>query len=53
LTASNFGAVIKRRTSIPPHNLLKKILYSKNVETPAINYGKTNEKLVFDLFQEK
>lgn len=43
LTASNFGAICKRRSSSSVTNLLKQIYY-KNLylDTPAIRYGKDN-----------
>ena len=43
LTASNFGKVAKRRQTTPVANLVRTLLYSRNVETKALRWGKTHE----------
>ncbi|KAK4880364.1 hypothetical protein RN001_008510 [Aquatica leii] len=43
LTASNFGTVIKRRPSTHCHNLVKRLLYGKELNTASIIYGRTHE----------
>jgi len=41
VTASSFGEIIKRQKSFVP--LVKKICYSKNIQTAAMRYGHDNE----------
>lgn len=53
LTASNFGAVIKRRLSTPCHNLVKIMLYPRNITTPALEFGKTKEAVAISLFEKQ
>lgn len=43
ITASNFGKVAKRRKTTPVANLVKSLLYSKEVNTAAIRWGRTHE----------
>lgn len=50
LTASNFGAVVKRRKQTPCHNLVKKLLYAKEVNTAAVTYGRINEKVAIEKY---
>lgn len=43
LTASNFGKVCKRKETTLCHNLVKRLLYSQELTSKAILYGRTNE----------
>ena len=43
ITASNFGRIVKRRDTTPVACLVKSLLYSKNLETKAMRWGKTHE----------
>ena len=43
LTASNFGKIAKQRSSTDPVNLIRAMLYSGNLSTKEIEYGKTHE----------
>ena len=43
ITASNFGRVAKRRETTPVAALVKSLLYTKNLETKEIRWGKTHE----------
>lgn len=52
LTASNFGAVIKRRPTTPCHSLVKQILYPFNICNDSVEYGKMNESLAIRRFEE-
>ncbi|KAF5278270.1 hypothetical protein FQR65_LT15704 [Abscondita terminalis] len=52
LTASNFGVVIKRRLKLLPHNLIKRLLYQKELNTPAIRYGRLNESKAIAKYNE-
>lgn len=53
LTASNFGAVIKRKMWTPCHNLVKSILYPTIHNSPAIDFGKRREQVAINLFSAK
>lgn len=55
LTASNFGAAIKRKKKNNPLRCIgKKILNTSNtLETPAMAYGKQNETIAIRVFEEK
>lgn len=48
LTSSNFGALIKRKKQTPCHNLVKRLLYSKELKTAAITYGRIHEKVAIE-----
>ncbi|KAJ8973884.1 hypothetical protein NQ317_019297 [Molorchus minor] len=50
LTASNFGTVIKRRSSTKPDNLVKTILGINYAQSEAINYGKIKESVALQRF---
>ena len=43
LTASNFGIVAKRRKTTPVANTVKNLLYTRNIDTKAIRWGRTHE----------
>ena len=43
LTASVFGRILHLLPSTPPDSLVKTLLHPKQVSTPAMNWGKTNE----------
>lgn len=43
LTASNFGTVIRRHDYTPCHNLVQNLLFPKELNTPAIMYGRVRE----------
>jgi len=43
LTASNFGSIINRRPDTGCENLLKSLIYTSNVDTIAMEYGRNNE----------
>ena len=43
ITASSFGKVAKRRKTTPVANLVKSLLYSKELNTSAIRWGRTHE----------
>ncbi|CAG9771359.1 unnamed protein product [Ceutorhynchus assimilis] len=53
LTASNFGAVIKRKEHTPCDNLVKRLLSRKPFSTPSTAYGKNNEAVAINIFSEK
>lgn len=54
LTASNFGAVVKRRPQTKCHNLLKGILYShNNLRTKGIVFGRMNETKAIKIYEER
>ncbi|KAJ8914142.1 hypothetical protein NQ315_016220 [Exocentrus adspersus] len=50
LTASVFGEVIKRRSSTSCHNLVKKILYTLNIHSEAMEYGRAKESVARQKF---
>ena len=52
LTASNFGAVIKRKESTSCDLLVKSILSEKRFVTAATEYGKINEHVAIKKFEE-
>lgn len=52
LTASNFGAVVKRRASTPCDALVKRILKTNTVGTSAMEYGKRNESVAIGKFSD-
>ena len=43
LTASNFGAVAKRRSTTPVANTVKTLLYTKSAATKALRWGHSHE----------
>ena len=44
LTASNFGRIVSRRATTAPDNLLKSLLYPKDIShLPAVRFGNQNE----------
>ena len=51
LTASNFGAVIKRKLHTPCHNLVKRILYPAELCTSGVLYGKQKEAAAVKSFE--
>lgn len=53
LTASNFGAVVKRRKSTSCHGLVKIILYNTNFQNEATVYGKTMEAVAIKTLENK
>ncbi|KAF2891109.1 hypothetical protein ILUMI_15064, partial [Ignelater luminosus] len=50
LTASNFGEVIKRKPSTHCHNLVKRLLYHKEINSKAVVYGRTHEEDAVQLY---
>ena len=44
LTASNFGRVSKRRATTPIANLVKSLLYTRQMDVPSLRWGKTHEE---------
>lgn len=44
LTASNFGNIINRRPDTGCENLIKNLLYTTDVDTTAMEYGRNHEK---------
>lgn len=53
LTASNFGAVCKRRPTTKYTPLIKKILYSEEIHSYAIQHGKINESEAIRTYEKK
>ncbi|KAF2882522.1 hypothetical protein ILUMI_23658 [Ignelater luminosus] len=53
LTASNFGAVIRRRPSTSCDALVRRILGRTYFTSPAIEYGLRNESVALQKFTEK
>ncbi|KAK4876938.1 hypothetical protein RN001_009444 [Aquatica leii] len=53
LTASNFGAVIKRRIHTSCHSLVKTILLPQYFSSEATDYGKINEAVAISLLEDK
>ncbi|XP_063222664.1 uncharacterized protein LOC134531069 [Bacillus rossius redtenbacheri] len=43
LTASNFGTVILRRDYTPCHNLVRNLLFPKELNTASVMYGRVHE----------
>lgn len=50
LTASNFGAVIRRQDSTSCDSLVKRLLVTHNFSTPVTEYGKRHEKTAISKF---
>lgn len=53
LTASNFGAVIKRRPWTPCHSLVKTCLGQSSFFSEAAEYGIAKESVAINLFQKQ
>ncbi|XP_063221397.1 uncharacterized protein LOC134530485 isoform X1 [Bacillus rossius redtenbacheri] len=53
LTASMFGSVMCRREKTSCHNLVKSFLYRKDLHTPAIQYGRLNESVAINLYEQQ
>lgn len=54
LTASTFGTVIKRKSSTPCHNLVKRLLYNKKeLNTAAVIFGREKEKVAIKMYEEE
>lgn len=54
LTASDFGEVIKQRSTTNPDRLVRDILsIESNVNAPGIQFAKDNEEHAIKLFEEK
>lgn len=51
ITASNFGKILKFKNS--PDSILLDILFSKDISTETIAWGKTMEKIAMNKFLEK
>lgn len=52
LTASNFGSVVKRREQTPCHNLVKRLLYSRELSTAAVLFGRVHEKNAIEDYEK-
>lgn len=53
LTASNFGEVIRRRSSTPCHSLVKKILCLSTISSNDVEYGIMFERFAISLFEKE
>lgn len=54
ITASTFGKIVKRRTNTSSANLVKNILYSKNMShVTSIAHGIENEKLALQQLEQQ
>lgn len=53
LTASNFGTVICRKPTTSCHNLVKTLLYSTNVVSKSLEFGRQNEKVAIREYENK
>ena len=53
VTASSFGDIVKRRTSTSYTPLITKLLYGKNLITPAMQYGHNNEPVAREAYIAK
>lgn len=53
LTASNFGSVISRKSTTPCHNLFKSLLYTKNIISKHLEFGRQNEKVAIREFENQ
>lgn len=53
LTASKFGAVAKRLSYTPCHNLAKAIIIQRPLFTEAVTFGRDNEEAVVKLYEER
>ena len=53
ITASNFRKIYSRRSSTDPANLLNAIMYSENLTTKEIEYGKLNESQARKKYTDK
>lgn len=51
ITASTFGQVVKRLDHTPCHNLVKSILYSRDLSSESIIFGRLNEKKAVDMYE--
>jgi len=51
LTASNFGSVICRKSTTSCHNLVKTLLYNKNIVSKHLEFGRQNEKVAIREFE--
>ena len=45
ITASNFGAILRRKSDTAPDSLVLCIIQPKNISTAAIQYGIKNEQI--------
>ncbi|XP_044759630.1 uncharacterized protein LOC123317261 [Coccinella septempunctata] len=51
LTSSNFGSVVKRKSTTPCHNFVKVLLYKKQLNTAGVLYGRMNESKAVSLYE--
>lgn len=52
ITASKFGQIVKRLDHTPCHNLVKSLLYPKNLNSAAVVFGRLHEKDAIMKYQE-
>lgn len=53
LTASLFGQVVKRKDHTPCHNLVKTVLYHKEINCEGVAFGRVHEKTAILKYEEK
>ncbi|XP_054265988.1 uncharacterized protein LOC128988593 [Macrosteles quadrilineatus] len=53
LTASKFGQIVKRKDHTPCHNLVKNLLYPKNLNSAAVVFGRLHEKEAISKYEEE
>lgn len=53
LTASKFGAVVKRLPHTSCHNMVKSVLYPKNLNSEAVLFGRDNEDKVIQMYEKR
>lgn len=50
VTASIFGQVVKRRDHTPCHNLVKSVLFKKDLNSEEVAFGRLNEKTAIERY---
>jgi predicted glycosyltransferase len=53
LTTSHFGTIITRRSKTHCHNLIKILLYPKNLISKHIEFGRKYENKAIEIFEKK